>query len=238
MLSIWHLFGCAAVVAVAWTDPARAAFIIDTFDVTPLTAHASGSGGAHSYNSGTAPEAIGGQREITADLQGSGSTRATANVDVPGRFALVNGASNGGVGTVGWGTAGSGLNLDLTEGGANTKFVLSISPGAQSLDFIVHEGQFERASVITVSAPSGVVSLPFADFGAQAPKPAADFITADFLFLTVRGFAGTTVSVDWVRVVPEPSALLLLVAGAAVVLPRRGGARTSRNAFRMYRIPR
>lgn len=132
----------AAIVAaaVAWAPPARAAFIIDAFDVTPLTAHASTPGAAHSFNSGAAPEAIGGYREISADLQGSGSTRATANVDVPGRFALVNGASNGGVGTVGWGTVGSGLNLDLTEGGASTKFVLSISPGAQSLDFVVHEG--------------------------------------------------------------------------------------------------
>jgi hypothetical protein len=206
--------------AVSMAASVRAALIIDTFD-TPHHVGAIGPNSNYSFSNAAAPEAIGGFRSIDITrTSGLGSAIANVNTDVPSKLAVSTDATSTGINTVYWGeNTIDGLNfVDLTQGGVNHAFSVSITPGAQKLQLVVKATAFGQESQLTILNPSGPTALfPFANFHLTGAHQPIDFTHVGAIDMLVTLGNGSSVSVDSVlAVVPEPGTASLAAMLAIV----------------------
>jgi hypothetical protein len=219
-----HILARAAVAAVLvpLAAPAGAELVIDSF-VTPQTLSLGFGGPDAAASSVPAAEALGGERD--ASLQRlAGTEPADLLVNPTGSDRLLS-LSAGPSSIVEWmivwdGVDGSpdvdetGLGgLDLTQGGANTGFLVSVLsdlPGQLQIELTDMSGGRTSAEIHLPGGDEGLVDrlLPFSAFDLPAAAAAVGSVA-----LVVGGEAGLDVQVDSIRVVPEPVG----AGGAALV---------------------
>jgi len=132
----------------------------------------------------------------------------------------------------------NGLNMDLTEGGQNTGFQVSITnvgPVETYVRLYVIDNNFQGAWLgFWVSEPQALF-LPFEDFSEimeadlgtdslslQMTSAPVDFTNVNYLYVSIYTYDGqSSITLSSFAVVPEPASLCLLGAGGLVLLRKR-----------------
>jgi hypothetical protein len=229
--------------------PAPAALVVDDFS-TAQSAVIAADGPSTASSSQTAPEALGGERDLLVTrTDGSGELSATVDDGMSGWLIFSAGADAAGDLAVTWdGPDADPLQLDPTGlGGADLGSAgldaFSVSASADlptSLVLRVYDasdasGNTWSAATLPVSGGGGAPvpqRVPFASFTGTGSGGPADFGNVGAVTLEVSGPAGLDLIVDSVRVVPEPrgAAGAALAALALVAAGRRARERAARRA--------
>ena len=185
-------------VALAPVAGSAATVAIDTFDTAQLAIDPAGSGFSDS-NTVAAGEAIGGNRTITADGNGTLFPVSTTTINVGGGSATVSNSSGvTGTGLFEWNAGGA----DLTDGGTNALIVLSVIDVDLDVQFdLTIDGATSSA---TSASTAGDIFFSFADFG--------DLSSASSISLLVSGPDSFDAEFDFIGAaqVPLPAGGLLL----------------------------
>lgn len=157
--SVWKW----AVWALLTVTSTRAAVIIDSFDPTSQSVSVAGApaGFKQAQSVLTAPEVLGGERDITVQRlsSNSGFVSADANLSDPSRFAYASGPATDGRAIVLWdgiGSAGLG-GFNLSQSGANVGifFYVASDLGATLTLDIASSGGVSSGSIAVPSDQIG-----------------------------------------------------------------------------------
>lgn len=234
-------WGCVPIwagMAILMVASAPAAVIIDPFDPTEQSVGVSDSpaGFKQAQSIVAAPEALGGERDITVQRisANSGSVDVDVHLSGPSQLAYSSGPNTDGRGIILWdgpGSAGLG-GLNVSQSGANVGIFLFAASdlGATLTLDIGSSGGASAGSVLVPADPSfnfTPVFLPFTSF-ATTSGSGANFASINYVRLTINGPLGTDVLVDLITAnSPEPLTLSLLGAGLLAIA---GLARRKRTA--------
>lgn len=221
----------AAALPLAPAAPARAALEIDRF-VTPQVLNLPFGGPDDAFSSAAAPEVLGGERD--ASLQRlTGTEPATLLINPTGSDRLLS-CESGPSSLVEWVIVWDGADgdaavdetglggIDLTEGGANTGFMVRVRsdlPASLQIELTDMSGGSTSAELALPGGDPKLVSrfLPFSAF--DEPAIAADVGSVS---LVLGGQAGLDAQIDFVIVrVPEPAAGAGLAAAGGLLLCAR-----------------
>jgi hypothetical protein len=222
-----------AALPVALATTAHAALDIDRFEAEQILVL--GLGGADAaFSSVAAPEALGGERDASIQRI-AGNEPADLLVNPTGNDRLLS-CSAGPSSSVEWVIVWDGADgvatvdetglggIDLTQGGANTGFLVRVlTDVAASLQIELTDmvGGSTSGELVLPGGDAGLVSrfLPFSEF--DEPGIAANVGSVS---LTLSGEAGLDAQMDFVRVTaPEPAGAGVVAACALLVLARRRG---------------
>ena len=188
-------------VALAPVAGSAATVAIDSFDTAQLAIDPGGVGFTDS-NTVAAGEAVGGQRTVTADGNGTLFPVSTTSINVANGSATVSNSSGvTGTGLFQWNVASG---IDFTDGGTNSFFVLDVVAVDLNVQFDL---TIDGATVTSVaSASAGTVLFDFADFAG------ADLTSASAISLLVSGPTSFDAEFDFIgaAAVPLPAGGLLL----------------------------
>ena len=187
-------------VALAPVAGSAATVAIDTFDTAQLAIDPGGMGFTDT-NTVAAGEAVGGNRTITADGDGTLFPVSTTSINVAGGNAQVSNSSGvTGTALFEW-NAGS---VDFTDGGTNRFFVLNVLDVDLDVSFALTVDGVTSTSIATATA--GAVLFDFGDFAG------ADLTSASAVSLFVSGPTSFDATFDFLGAaeVPLPAGGLLL----------------------------
>ena len=189
--------------------------VIDSFDQTSQTVDASSSGSTSVASSVVAPEAIGGHRDLVAQLTSSfGDVSLTANAFSQHVLEYNSSATGSGNRIVDWDGANSGtpavLNptglggVDLTAGGTATGISFTLGAdhdnGLVTLNIFKDANNFSTASAAipnTGGAASQTIFIPFSSFTVGAGGgTGADFTDVGAIQMKIEGNAAANGEID------------------------------------------
>jgi hypothetical protein len=232
----------ALVVALMLHRPTDAATILidDFITVQSATATAGSPVGSSTI---AAPEAIGGERDMHADLVG-GNTSLSINSNPFGGEILIHdsGTAVTGFSMIVWdGLDGdpatidpTGLGgIDLTSGGLNnairmTEFLADLTGTISLTVFDASDATGDTWSRAVLALPGGIFSpvdmdVLFTDFTVVGANGAASFTNVGAISMEIKNLTTGSLDVQMgsISAVPEPSSgLLWLLGGLGAVLPR------------------
>lgn len=235
-LRVVGLFSVALLVSLA--RPASAEFVIDDFDTDQfLQVFGSPSGNKTGSDVTDAPEAVGGERDITVtrNSSNSGSVAVDVNLSVTGILSFASGANTTGTALISWDgdDNSAALNhtglggVDVTQSGANTHVSLNATSDLGDdivLTFYTDASNYSQATLIVpANYPTYQNFLvPLASFTAVGGT-GANFANIGAITMEIvgTGVPNLDLSVDVISVlnpssVPEPS--MVMLGGAGIVL--------------------
>jgi len=214
--------GLIVISILAAAGSAHGDILIDSF-----SGPQSAPGGSITFSTADNAGIIGGER----DLISSGLAVVSIDTAIPGQLqmafrndinpagrASVNFTYDGNDNTASSGYLGGLGSLDLTEGGLNDRFRITISSimsAPATLFFRVAQVSMSSTNFIVLPQTPGTVEIPFSSFRHEAlgifPSP-VDFHHVGYLELQFEYGSGQAITIDGIAAVPEPSTSLLLLA--------------------------
>jgi len=218
----------------ASTAVQAADIIIDDFNTGgSLTLPGDGSGGTTATDTASAPttEIIGGEREASLEIVNAGNSSSVVQATVSSG-TLDIGAGPQGTGAEykaiftydGSGSPGSGLGVDLTDGGTNDRFIAIIDENDFPISFELTLNDGTNTDTFAGSTPGGIApaapqataSVLFADFPNFGGPGAVDFTSIESIELAFTFGSGADLSFDVIASsspVPVPATFGLVGAG-------------------------
>ena len=201
---------------------ARGDILIDSF-----SGPQSAPGGSITFSTADNAGIIGGERDligsglavVSIDTAIPGQLQMTFRNDInPGGRASVNFTYDGNDNTASAGYLGGLGSVDLTQGGLNDRFRITLSSTTSApatLFFRVAQVLMSSTNAIVLPQTSGTVEIPFSSFRHEDagvfPSP-VDFHHVGYLELQFEYGSGPAITIDSIAAVPEPSTSSLLLA--------------------------